>query len=152
MLNYRLRFEPDDNDTVLVTSPDFPMVTFGADRDAAMRQAGDAAIAILQSMIDARDDIPLAPAVAGGDATLVLPPRVLLKVALYLALRSSGLTRADLQRRLKWQRESVDRLFRLDHESKLDQLTAAFTALDKGVDIAVTDRPVTGRSVPRDAA
>jgi hypothetical protein len=43
-----------------------------------------------------------------------------LKVSLYRSLREAGLTRAELMRRLGWNRESVDRLFRLDHASRLD--------------------------------
>jgi antitoxin HicB len=31
-------------------------------------------------------------------------------------------------RNLNWNRESVDRLFRIDHASKLDQIEAAFAA------------------------
>ena len=54
---------------------------------------------------------------------------VYLKSALYMIMREEGLTRADLMRRLGWQRERVDRLFRLDHNSKLDVLQEAFKAL-----------------------
>jgi antitoxin HicB len=42
-----------------------------------------------------------------------------------------------LARRLHWNRESVDRLFRLDHNSRLDQLEAAFKALGRNIDIEV---------------
>jgi hypothetical protein len=33
----------------------------------------------------------------------------------FVAWREAGLTRAELMRRLGWNRESVDRLFRLGH-------------------------------------
>lgn len=62
-----------------------------------------------------------------------------LKVKLHNAMVGSGLTRADLQRRLSWQRESVDRLFRLAHHSRVDQIQAAFEALGKGVDVDIRD-------------
>src|SRR3954463_4243177 len=43
MLSYAVRLEPDDNDTLLVTCPDLPgVVTYGADRDDALRHARDA--------------------------------------------------------------------------------------------------------------
>lgn len=140
MLNYHLVFELDDNGTILVTSPDFPLVSYGDTQSEALENAGDAAIAILQSMIDNREDIPLASKIARSGPVLQLPPQILLKVALHAALLSAGQTRADLQRKLSWQRESVDRLFRLSHKSKLDQITEAFTALGKVVDISVSDR------------
>ena len=39
-------------------------------------------------------------------------------------------------RRLGWNREQVERLFKLDHNSRLDQLEAAFRAI--GLDAALT--------------
>ncbi|HEY0439110.1 MAG TPA: hypothetical protein VGD36_03480 [Xanthobacteraceae bacterium] len=56
-----------------------------------------------------------------------------------MALRDAGITKAELARRLKWNRESVDRLFRLDHASRLDQIEAAFKALGRKVDITVAE-------------
>ncbi|PSJ19663.1 HicB family protein, partial [Halomonas sp. ND22Bw] len=38
-------------------------------------------------------------------------------------------------RRLNWKRESVDRLFRLDHRSRLDQIEAAFNAIGEEVSV-----------------
>jgi antitoxin HicB len=62
-----------------------------------------------------------------------------LKLQLYWALRDAGITRAELARRLAWNRESVDRLFRLDHRSRLEQIEAAFAALGRKVDISIRD-------------
>jgi antitoxin HicB len=58
-----------------------------------------------------------------------LPALALLKSALYVISRAQNVNRAELARRLGWHREQVDRLFRLDHNSRLDQLEAAFKAL-----------------------
>ena len=60
-----------------------------------------------------------------------------LKVSLYRSLREARLTRVELLRRLGWNRESVDRLFRLDHASRLGQLEAAFKALGRSVDVSI---------------
>ena len=121
MYDYRLTLEPDDNGTVLVTSPDFPLVTYGDDEASALAQAVDAAHGLLASMMDAKEDIPLAPsAMDDSSPRLRLPMQTVLKVELYRALKEAGLTRADLQRRLAWNRESIDRLFRLDHSSRLE--------------------------------
>jgi antitoxin HicB len=46
-----------------------------------------------------------------------------------MIMREKGLTRADLMRALGCQREHVDRLFRLDHNSRLDSIEDAFKAL-----------------------
>jgi antitoxin HicB len=40
-------------------------------------------------------------------------------------------------RRLGWNQESIARLFRLDHASRLDQLEAAFKALACSVDVSI---------------
>ena len=66
-----------------------------------------------------------------------LPALTVLKVELYRQLREAGMTRAELARRLGWKRESVDRLFRLDHASRLEQLEAAFGALGQAVSVSV---------------
>jgi antitoxin HicB len=81
-------------------------------------------------------DIP-APASHSRARAVALPLMAALKVALYRSLREAGLTRAELMRRLGWNRESVDRLFRLDHASRLDQLEAAFKALGRSVDVSI---------------
>lgn len=138
MLEYRIELTPDDNDTLLVTCPDLPMVaTYGDDEAAARRHALEAIVVALASMIDDGEDIPLPAANAG--VPVRLPLQVTLKVHLYRALRESGITRAELMRRLGWNRESVDRLFRLDHRSRLDQIEAAFAALGRTVDVAIRD-------------
>ena len=47
--------------------------------------------------------------------------------ALYMICSRRGVSRAELARRLEWHREQVDRLFRLDHKSRLDQMEAALS-------------------------
>jgi antitoxin HicB len=136
MLEYRIMLTPDDNGTFLVTCPQLPIVaTFGDTEEDARRHAVDAIETALGSMIEDGEDIPV-PDGSGGEATR-LPLLITLKVHLYWALRASGMTRAELARRLGWNRESVDRLFRLDHRSRLEQIEAAFEALGREVDVEV---------------
>jgi hypothetical protein len=72
---------------------------------------------------------PLAPPAEHRYFRIVeLPLMTSLKTSLYCSLRKDGITWAELSRRLKWNWESVDRLFRLDHASRLNQLGAAFRA------------------------
>jgi hypothetical protein len=58
-----------------------------------------------------------------------------LKVALYMICSRRGVSRAELSRRLRCHREQVDCLFRLDHDSRLDQMEAAFVAA--GIPMAI---------------
>jgi len=66
-----------------------------------------------------------------------LPALTVLKVELYRRLREAGITRTELARRVGWKRESVDRLFRLGHASRLEQLEVAFAALGQAVSVSV---------------
>jgi antitoxin HicB len=62
-----------------------------------------------------------------------------LKVQLYIALRNSDVrTRAELARRMKKPREQIDRLFRLDHASRADQIESAFRALKKDIELRIS--------------
>jgi len=134
-LAYRIRTEADDNGTLLVTCPSLPEVTtFGEDKPDAMRRALDAIEEALAARIADGVDIP-----AGNSrGPLVrLPMLTALKVELYRQLQRSGVSRAELARRLRWNRESVDRLFRLDHASRLDQIEAAFSALGRRIELEV---------------
>ena len=140
MLSYRIELTPDDNGTFLVTCPQLPIVaTFGETEEDARGHAVDAIETVLASMIDDGEDIPrpdLEPGIG-----VRLPLLTALKVNLYWALRESERTRADLARALGWQRESVDRLFRLDHRSRLEQIEAAFAALGLFVAVNVVPAP-----------
>ena len=136
MLGYRIKIEPDDNGTLLVTCPALPeMTTFGDDEADAMRRAvGAIEEAIAARMADG-EDVPEGH--QRGPRLVRLPALTVLKVELYRQLREAGMTRAELARRLGWKRESVDRLFRLDHASRLQQLEAAFAALGQAVSVSV---------------
>jgi antitoxin HicB len=135
---YEIELAPDDNGTVLVRAPSFPeVITYGdneVDADMHARFAIEEAIA---ARIAHGDDIP-SPAEQAGDGHWVyLPALSALKAALYMQLRLRGLTRAELARRLNWHREQVDRLFRLDHASRLDQIEDAFRAVGEPLNLNV---------------
>jgi antitoxin HicB len=136
MLGYRIKLEPDDNGTLLVTCPALPEVTtFGEDEADAMRHA----VGAIEEAIAARmaDGEGIPEGHRRGPRLVRLPALAVLKIELYRQLREAGITRAELARRLGWKRESVDRLFRLDHASRLEQLEAAFAALGQAVSISV---------------
>jgi antitoxin HicB len=136
-LQYRVVLTPDDNETFLVTCPQLPIVaTYGATEAEALHHAVDAIETALASMIEDGVGIPR-PARSGRGTTVRVPLMTSLKVQLYWELREAGISRAELARRLSWNRESVDRLFRLDHRSRLEQIEAAFAALGRHVDLRV---------------
>ena len=135
-LAYRVRLALDDNGTLLVTCRALPEVsTFGDDEADALKHARDAIEEALAARISDGQDIPSSD--ARGPHQVRLPALTALKVELYRAIRRAGITRAELARRLKWNRESVDRLFRLDHASRLDQIEAAFSAIGRRLDFEI---------------
>jgi antitoxin HicB len=138
-LRYPVKLEADDNGTVLATCPSLPEVTtFGEDDADALAHAVGAIEEALAARIADGEDIP-APRERLRGRSVALPLMTSLKASLYRALRESGITRAELMRRLGWNRESVDRLFRLDHASRLDQIEAAFRALGKSVALEIEE-------------
>ena len=140
MLGYAIEVSPDDNDTLLVTCVALPeLTTFGTDLPDASRRAGDAVEEALSARMSEGRDLPALQHGEAGRDFAALPIVTALKIALYRALREDGLTRAELQRRLQWpHREQVDRLFRLDHASRVSQLEAAFHALGRELEINVS--------------
>jgi len=136
MLSYRIKLEPDDNGTLLVTCPSLPEVTtFAENENDAIRHA----VGAIEEAIAARmaDGVDIPEGHQRGPHLARLPALTVLKVELYRRLREAHITRAELARRLGWKRESVDRLFRLDHASRLEQLEAAFRALGQAVSVSV---------------
>ena len=133
---YRVTLESDDNGTLLVTCRSLPQVTtFGDDEADALDHARDAIEEALAARIANGRDIPEGS--ARGPQLVRLPALTSLKADLYSQMRRAGVTRAELARRLRWNRESVDRLLRLDHASRLDQIEAAVAALGRQVDVGI---------------
>lgn len=137
MLAYPISLTPDD-EYLLVASPDFPeLVTFGETREEACKYAEMALEEALAGRIADSEEIPAPSSTDRADAVVQLSLLTTVKVLLYRALRAEGITRAELARRLGWHREQVDRLFRLDHASRLDQIEAALRALGRELDLTL---------------
>lgn len=137
MLGYPVKLTQDDNDTVLVTSPDFPeLTTFGDDEDDSLLHAVDALEEAIAARIAGREEVPQ-PSHARGRPVVSLPTQTALKVLLYQCMREKGLRKAQLARRLNWHAPQVDRLFDFRHASRIDQLDAAFNALDLHLNVTV---------------
>jgi antitoxin HicB len=144
MLAYLLHAEADDNGTLLVTCPAFPEMTTFAENATDIPEIASAALEeAIAARISDGEEVPR-PASAAKLRThrgpwVKLPTLTSLKVFLYMALRESGINRSELARRLGWHREQVDRLFRIDHLSRVEQLEAAFKALGREIDVEVKE-------------
>jgi antitoxin HicB len=136
---YPVVLDPDDNGTLLVTCPDLPEVTtWGEDESDALQRAADAIEEALAARIAHRDDIPQ-PSAIRGRLVPNLPPLTVAKVALYRAAHGSGISKAELGRRLGWHAPQIDRLFDLNHHSRIEQIDQALRALGKRLVVSVHD-------------
>ena len=139
MLRYHVKLSKDTNDTILAEVPDVPgALTFGADREEALLRAPDAIETVLIGYVSNRRDIPLPRATRKGPF-VTLPALTEAKLALYTAMRTARVSKAELARRLNWHLPQVDRLLDLRHASRLDQLEAAFRVLGKQLSVQVSE-------------
>ena len=126
---YPVRLETDDDGAVLVSFPDIPeALTEGATEAEALAEARDCLIAALGGYVEGRRDIP-EPSPRRGRPLVALPALAAAKIALYRAMRESGLTNAALARRLGTAEGTVRRLVDLDHRSHIGQVETALHAL-----------------------
>ena len=136
MFDYPVILTPDDG-TVLVTFPDVPeAITCGTDEADALRQAVDALETGLSFYVDDRKPLP-EPSVMPGLPTVRPSALESIKLGVYREMMAQGIRKAELARRLGWKPPQVDRLFDLDHASRLDQLEAAARALGRHIDVTL---------------
>ena len=135
-------FEPDKKSGgFVVTFPDFGYgVTQGETLEEALDMAQDLLKCTIADFIEADKDLPN-PAKPKGKHyhQIGLPILEAMKVELYVTFRESGMRKAELARRTGIAKANIDRLFDLNHASRVDQVEAAFRALGKSLAVDVTD-------------
>ena len=137
MFAYPVVLTPD-GDSLLVTFPDVPeAITFGSDREDALRQAVDALETGLSFYIEARKPLPVPSTPKLGQDVVYPSALESAKLGVYSAMTAQGVRKAELARRLGWHGPQVDRLFDLRHASRLDQLQAAAAALGKRMQVEI---------------
>jgi antitoxin HicB len=138
-VDYPITLDRDDNGTWLVSFPDFPEAhTFGRDVPDALAHARDALATILDASIKDKRPIP-PPSATRSRYSVRLPALMAAKIGLYEAMRTAGVGKAELARRLECHLPQIDRLLALTHGSQLAHLEAAVQVLGKRLDVAVQD-------------
>ena len=129
---YPVSFARDTNGTIIAEVVDVPgAITVGKNRAAALDQAQDALVAMLNGYMAEKKLIPAPSRPKRGQPTVTLPPMVAAKLAIYQAMQVGNITQLELAARLGCDGRQVRRLLDLDHNSRLDQLEAALRALGK---------------------
>lgn len=124
-----------------VEFPSLPgAATQGESKEEALEMAVDCLRTHLRGLITANADLPAAHRPAHGRLIpIALPALETAKVELYRIFRASGLKKAHMAARLGIPRTHVDRLFNLDHASRLNQIEAAFRVLGKTLVVKARD-------------
>ena len=130
MLIYPATIRPDGKTFTLIF-PDVPGAhTNGDSRADALAHAPDALHTAFSMLMEKNLDIPEPGKLRRGAVLIGLHSVTAdAKVALYKALRSSGVRKAELARRMGIHKQQIDRLLDIDHASRIEQLESAFAAL-----------------------
>lgn len=136
MLKYPVTLTPDTNGTLLVAFPDFPEAnSVGDDEQDALANAVDALETALDIYFDERRPVPLPSEAEPGQPTVALPALSAAKVLIWNEMFAQKLRKADLARMLNVHTPQVDRLFDLNHSSKLEFVEQAAKALGKSLNV-----------------
>jgi len=140
MVSYYALFEPDREAGGFVV--EFPDFDYGATQGETLREAHEMAEDLLkclaQEEIRKSKPLPMPAKHRGKRFHLVsLPALQSAKAELYTAFRASGMKKAELARRIGISKTNIERLFDLDHSSRLDQIEAAFRAIGKKLEVTI---------------
>jgi antitoxin HicB len=140
VIKYRINLTPDDNDTILVTSPDFPeVITFGETRDDALKYAVGALREVIAGYMHNKKPIPKPSRIRAKDDVVVLPLQTEMKIRMYESMLDSGIKKSDLARKMKLHRQEMERLLDFNKSTNLDRIESAFAAMGKRISFEVAD-------------
>ena len=136
---YPCELAADEDGGLVVTFPDVPeAITGGDDRAEALAMAEDALATALAGYVHEKREIPAPGEAADGRELVAVPPVVAAKLALYSAMRSQGVTKVELARRLGISESAVRKLANPDHRSHVGQVERALRAVGRSIRVEVT--------------
>ena len=140
-MEYPAIFEPAEEGGFIVRFPDFDWgVTQGDTEEEAGEMAADAVRTMIRELIRQGKEIPRPSKPRGRKRRMIrLATLDAAKAELYMAFLTSGIRKAELARRLGIPKTTIDRLFDLDRQTRLNQLDAAFAALGKHLSVEVRE-------------
>jgi antitoxin HicB len=130
-----------DTKGYVVSFPDLPEALTGGDnREDALAQAADCLDEAVAGRIAHARDIPKPSRLKRGQVIVSVPALMAAKAALYLAVRETGTSKAELARRLRCDEKEVRRMLNPRHATKLTRLQEALEQLGKTLVVAVDTR------------
>ncbi len=112
-------------------------VTQGDTVEAALEEASGALQAAIEARIMDGMDIPSPSVSKRGERLVPVPVQTALKAAFYLEMRSAGISRVGLARRLGMDEKEARRMLDPRHPSKADRLERALAVLGRHAEIRV---------------
>ena len=142
MVQYPAIFDPDPNNgSFTVTFPDFGYgVTQGRSLAEAEEMAADLLACLMTDCMEKRAEFPKPGKLRGKKIRAISLPALLdAKANLYVTMRTAGVRKAELARRLGCQKSQIDRLLDFKNATRMGHLEAAFRALGKRIVIEVQE-------------
>ncbi|WP_072100621.1 type II toxin-antitoxin system HicB family antitoxin [Yersinia rohdei] len=125
-----------DGDGYFVSFPDIPeALTQGDTKEEALEMARDALVTAFEFYFEDNRPVPLPSGL--GDDFVSVPASVWAKVLLLNAMLETGITNAELARRMGLKPQEVQRIVTLGHNTKIDTIEAALAALDKCLELSI---------------
>lgn len=138
MLIYPVVIEPDSSG-YSVRFPDVPeAISAGATREEALHMAQDALETAMEFYFEDNRPVPLPGAIEAGQSAVELPASLSAKILLLNEMISQGVRPVELARRLGTTQQSVQRILKIHHATKIDTVALAFKALGKRLDFQVS--------------
>ncbi|SDT67083.1 type II toxin-antitoxin system HicB family antitoxin [Pseudomonas granadensis] len=138
MFEYALDVHEEPGSVWLTCAAIPEMHAVGDTRGEALTTAIDAIETAFSIYVDDRRLIPTAhTGEQENDVVLRLPALTAAKVALWNSLLESGVSKAELARRLGVQRPQVDRLVDFLHHSKIENVERALQQLGRRISLSV---------------
>jgi antitoxin HicB len=138
---YRATFEPGDRrGNIVVSFPDVPEVVTQGRGDADARAMAEEALGlVLLSYLERGKRLPKPRAKGRGLVDIAVAPDVAAKLAVLESFAATGITKAELARRIGKHEKEVRRILDPKHPTKLPALTAALLALGKRLVVGVME-------------
>ena len=137
---YPAVFKRDEDERVLVSFPDFPTAhTDGAGATEALEEAIDCLGSSIAFYMADRADVPKPSPLKRGQKLVPVPLWIVAKLALYWAVRETGISQSDLARRLNVRETVVRRMLDPNHDTRQEKIQAALEALGRRVVMASYD-------------
>ena len=137
-MHYPAQLDPAEEGGFVVTFRDIPeAMTQGDTHLEAEQMAADVLVSAMDFYFDDRRAVPPPSTPLAGEVLIELPASVEAKVLLLNALVQSGISNAELARRMGTRPQEVQRIVNLGHATKIDTIAAALRALGRHLTLQV---------------